>query len=104
MYKIKFEKLEWESPMAGVRHKLCCLDNTKIRLVEYTKKMPLHWCDKGHIGYILDGKFEIRFDHETIIYEKGDVVVIPPGKKHQHKAKVLSDIVTVFFIEKNDEE
>ena len=65
--------------------------------------MPPHWCERGHIGYILEGRFEIQFDNDTIIYEKGDGVFIPDGKKHRHNAKVLSEVVKAFFIEEHDE-
>ncbi len=39
-YKAEFEKLEWESPIEGVRHKYIEQDNLRMRLVEYSKEMP----------------------------------------------------------------
>jgi hypothetical protein len=39
-YKIDFEKLAWESPIVGVKHKYIDQDNLRMRLVEYPKDMP----------------------------------------------------------------
>ena len=61
--------------------------------------MPLHWCEKGHYGYILEGKFEIEYKNEKVVYQAGDGVFIPDGEKHRHKAKVLSEFVKVIFVE-----
>ncbi|HPG42108.1 MAG TPA: cupin domain-containing protein [bacterium] len=80
MYKISFSALDWETPIQGVRHKKYCEGNRMLRLVEYTPAMPLHWCEKGHIGYVLEGKLKIEFDNETVIYQAGDGVFIPNGK------------------------
>lgn len=52
-YRIDFESLDWESPMEGVRHKVIAYGRKKLRLVEYFPNMPLHWCEKGHIGFVL---------------------------------------------------
>jgi mannose-6-phosphate isomerase-like protein (cupin superfamily) len=98
-YKVDFDNLRWEHPMEGVQCKIYKYGNKQLRLVEYTKDMPLHWCEKGHYGYILDGKFEIEYQNETVIYQTGDGVFIPEGKEHKHKAKVLSDSVKVLFVE-----
>ncbi len=99
MYKVDFNKLEWESPIKGVRCKILRHDTRQLRLVEYTRDMLLHWCEKGHIGYILEGQLEIEYKNRRIIYQVGNGVFIPGGKKHQHKAKVLTDIVRVIFVE-----
>jgi quercetin dioxygenase-like cupin family protein len=85
--------------MPGIRCKIYKHNNTQLRLVEYSKTMPPHWCEKGHYGFILDGIFEIEFANETIIYQTEDGVFIPDGKNHQHKAKVLSETVKVIFVE-----
>ena len=98
-YKTNFKNIEWESMLQGVRHKVFTQGDKQIRLVEYTKEMPLHWCENGHYGMILEGKFEIEFENEIIVYSKGDGVFIPNGKEHRHRAKVLSDTVKVIFVE-----
>ena len=99
-YKVDFDKFAWESPIEGVRHKYIDQDNLRIRLVEYSKDMPLHWCEKGHCGYLIEGQMEIEYENSKIIYKPGDGIFIPDGPDHKHRGRVLSDKVLVFFIER----
>jgi len=98
-YRIEFESLAWESPMEGVRHKTFISAGKKLRLVEYYPTMTPHWCEKGHIGYILKGCLEIEFEGEKHLYNEGDGVFILDGKSHKHKARVLSEVVRAVFVE-----
>lgn len=98
-YRIDFESIPWESPIAGVRQKVCMSGSRQLRLVEYSKDLPAHWCEKGHIGYVLQGQIEIRFDREVHTYGPGDGVFIPDGPEHKHMGRVLSDTVTLVFVE-----
>jgi hypothetical protein len=100
-YQVDFSSLDWESPIEGVRQKAISDGNTMLRLVEYSEAMPLQWCDKGHFGYILDGRFAIEFDSGTHVFEQGDGVFIPDGPAHRHRGRVLSDTVRVIFVEKD---
>ena len=85
--------------MTGLRARKRIQDGKQLRLVEYTKDMEPHWCEKGHIGYVLDGQFEIRFEREVIVFNQGDGIFIPSGKEHKHMGRVLSDVVKVIFVE-----
>ena len=98
-YRIDFESLEWEQPIPGVRHKCVVQSNTKLRLVEYTREMEPHWCNRGHTGMILEGEFEIEYDSCTEVYGPGDGVFIPSGEEHRHKAVVLTEKVRAVFVE-----
>lgn len=98
-YKINFNNIEWESPIEGVKCKKYNYNNKQMRLIEYTKKMPLHWCEKGHYGMILEGEIEIEYPNEKIIYRKGDGVFIPDGAEHKHRGRVVTESVKVIFIE-----
>ena len=98
-YKVEFSSLEWDTPLEGVRHKIEESFGRKLRLVEYSRTMPPHWCEKGHIGYIQEGRLEVEFDGVTYIFEKGDGICIPNGIEHKHRARALSDVVRVFFVE-----
>jgi quercetin dioxygenase-like cupin family protein len=91
--------LEWETPMPGVRQKAVARSGKKLRLVEYTREMPRHWCVKGHVGCIIDGRFEIEFQDGVRIFEQGDGVFIPEGEEHRHKARALTDVVRAVFVE-----
>lgn len=98
-YKINFDNIYWESPIDGVRCKTYRDGNKQIRLIEYTKEMPPHWCEKGHYGLILDGEIEIEYPNEKIVYKKGDGVFIPDGSEHKHRGRVITEFVKVIFIE-----
>ncbi len=99
-YKIDFESIPWHSPLEGMRARACESDGRQLRVVEYAKEMAPHWCDKGHIGYILEGRFEIRFGNGQVdTFEPGDGVFIPSGPDHKHMGKALTDVVRVVFVE-----
>ncbi|MEW6352046.1 MAG: AraC family ligand binding domain-containing protein [Thermodesulfobacteriota bacterium] len=98
-YRIDYSLFDWESPMEGVRHKVFSAKGKRLRLVEYTPAMQPHWCEKGHIGYILDGRLEIEFPQETFVFESGDGLFIPDGPAHRHMARALSDVVRAVFVE-----
>ena len=99
-YQIQFDQIPWESPMEGVRHKFVDYNGQRIRLVEYSRELPPHWCEKGHCGYLLRGKTAIEFTDSEIIYNEGDGILIPDGPEHKHRGRVLSEKALAFFIEK----
>jgi len=99
-YKIDFESMAWESPMAGVRFKAYEQNRRKLRLVEFTKDfVEPDWCRKGHIGYILEGQMEIDFDGKVITFGPGEGVFIPAGEENKHIGKALADVVKVILVE-----
>lgn len=98
-YKVDFAVVQWESPMDGLRFKAERQQGRQLRLVEYTQAMKPHWCEKGHIGYVLEGQFEITFEEEVVVFNPGDGIFIPPGKNHRHMGRVLTDPVKVVFVE-----
>ena len=98
-YKVSFDQIDWQSPIPGMRCKIVKHGGRQLRLVEYTKEMTPHWCEKGHVGYILEGEFEIEFDSGTHVFRSGDGVFIPSGQEHRHMGRVLSDRVVVVFVE-----
>ena len=98
-YRVDFETITWESPMPGTRSKVCLHGDTQLRLVEYTPEMPAHWCEKGHIGCVLDGQFEITFPDGVSLFGPGDGIFIPAGHEHRHMGRALSPVVQVVFVE-----
>ena len=98
-YNVDFDSIPWEAPIEGLRAKKRIHGGRQLRLVEYTKDMEPHWCEKGHIGYMLKGQFEIQFEKDVIVFNPGDGIFIPAGKEHRHMGRVLSDIVRVIFVE-----
>ncbi|HED36833.1 MAG TPA: cupin domain-containing protein [Ignavibacteria bacterium] len=98
-HKINFNSINWETPIKGVKSKTYNYGDKQIRLIEYSKDMPPHWCEKGHYGYIIEGELVIEFSNEKIIYKKGDGIFIPAGAEHKHKGKAITDTVKVIFVE-----
>jgi quercetin dioxygenase-like cupin family protein len=98
-YKVDFRTMPWETPMPGLRLKVHKFGGRQIRLVEYAKDLAPHWCEKGHIGYVLEGTIEVTFENSVAIYNPGDGIFIPTGEEHKHKGKVLTDVVQIIFVE-----
>ncbi len=80
---VEFDKIEWIEAGNGIRYKLFQKDGRIIRLMELSDKYSdIDWCMNGHAAYILDGKFTVKFENHTEIFNAGDTVFIPAGTKH----------------------
>jgi ethanolamine utilization protein EutQ (cupin superfamily) len=99
MYKVDFDQIDWQSPMVGVKHKILCRNSRCLRLVEYSDTMPPHWCERGHIGYLLEGEMEIQYENSKHLYRQGDGIFIPSGSEHKHRALILTPVAKVIFVE-----
>jgi quercetin dioxygenase-like cupin family protein len=99
-YKATFNELPWQLPMAGFRHKIIQVTPMQIRLVEYSKDMEPHWCEKGHLGYVIKGFLEVTFEKEVINYNPGDVLIIPDGRQHRHMGRVIGEKAILLMYEK----
>jgi quercetin dioxygenase-like cupin family protein len=99
-YKIGFQSMQWEAPAAGVRFKAYEQGGRRLRLAEFGKEfVEPDWCNKGHIGYVLEGQMEIEFDAKVVKFGPGDGVFIPAGEEHKHKARLLTDVAKVVLVE-----
>ena len=99
-YRVDFDSIEWESPMAGVRFKAFVQGGRRLRLVEFAREfVEPDFCQAGHIGMILEGRMEIDFDGELIQFGPGDGVFIPAGEEHKHIGRVLTDTLTAILVE-----
>ena len=98
-YRVDFDSIPWESARPGMRAKMIKQGNRRLRLVEYSREMEPHWCENGHFGLVLEGRFEIEFDHVRQVFNPGDGVFIPSGREHRHQGRVLTDTVKVIFVE-----
>ncbi len=98
--KIDFTSIPWETPADGVRFKAYKQDGKQVRLVEFTDKfIEADWCRKGHIVYILEGKLEVNFDGNVVVFSKGDGLFIPAGEKDKHIGRALTKVVKMIFVE-----
>lgn len=99
-YKIDFTSIPWEIPADGVRFKVYKQNGRQIRLVELTdKRIEADWCKKGHIAYILEGRLEVNFSGNIVVFDKGDGLFIPAGEKDKHIGKALTKVVKMVFVE-----
>lgn len=99
-FKIDFGAIEWESSPTGARSKACSVNGARMRLLELTDRfIEDDWCEKGHIGFILDGRLEIDFRGQRVTYETGDGLYIPSGSANAHKARALTTVVRLILFE-----
>ena len=99
-YKVDFSELEWEISPSKVRSKTIIRGNKKIRLLEMPKDLDHpDWCETGHIGLVLEGQLEIKFEADSVIYDKGDGILISSGSEEKHKPNPISEKVLLFLTE-----
>lgn len=88
-YLINFESLPWHSSVPGMRSKFYTNDDVKLRLVEFSEEfVETEWCQKGHIGYVLEGEMVLDICGELKHFKTGNGIFIPEGKSHKHKETV----------------
>ena len=88
--------------MSGIRFGVIRDNRKQLKIVEYSREMEPHWCEKGHIGYVLEGRMEITFGGDggdKVVFNPGDGLLIPNGTRHRHMAKILSEKVIVIMAE-----
>lgn len=62
-FKIGFDSMEWQQVRPDVRQKVYCEGSRQVRLVEFeTSDGAEHWCETGHVGYVLKGALSIDFN------------------------------------------
>lgn len=71
-------------------------------IVRYQERAPgpagEHWCESGHTAYILSGRICYEFPDETVEAGPGDIIHIPAGHAHRHRARALGDAPVKYFI------
>ncbi len=88
---VQFESLKWINACKGMKYKKYEKGNKILRLIELTKDYcDLDWCEHGHIGVILEGNFRVEFQDHIEEFQQGDIVFIPQGEEHKHKASVIN--------------
>ena len=97
---IEFGSLDWTSPATGVREKAVDVGPLRYRIVEFTPEFVEDgWCERGHIGYMIEGELEIKFADHTIRLSKGDGLFIPGGEESKHRAKALSSVARILLVD-----
>jgi quercetin dioxygenase-like cupin family protein len=98
--RIPFASMQWEQVRPDVRQKVHCEGGRQVRLVSFdTSDGPQHWCDVGHIGYVLEGALSINFDGKVEEFRAGDGIFIPSGEEHRHRAVSITPGTLLLMIE-----
>ncbi|MHC4698710.1 MAG: cupin domain-containing protein, partial [Planctomycetota bacterium] len=75
--------------------------NRELRVVEFERDLEHpEWCERGHIGYVLQGKLALEFDGGTLEIGPGDGFIIPNGKANRHRPVPLTDRVLLVMSER----
>jgi hypothetical protein len=99
-YKVQFDALEWQDGIRGARFKAFRSGNKQLRLLEFTSEfVEPDWCDKGHIGFVVQGELEIDFHGVLLRYPEGSGIFIPAGSAGAHKARSITPTVLMFLVE-----
>jgi ribosomal-protein-alanine N-acetyltransferase len=97
---ISFAAMAWQEPVPYCRTKECVRGGRRIRLVEFQKGFEEYgWCEKGHVGFIVEGSLDIEFPEKTVQVKAGDGVWIPAGHETRHRAHVVGESVQLMLIE-----
>lgn len=97
---IDFESLQWESPLPGARFKAFRHGGKQLRLLEVsTNFVEPDWCEKGHVGFVLEGTLEVDFDGRVVVYPQGSGIFIPAGPAAAHKARSITPFVRLVLVE-----
>ena len=96
--KIDFAALEWEISASGLRSKSFETNGKRARLLEHSSAArEEEWCEKPHVGYVLEGELEIEFFDKTETFRAGDGIFISAGEKH--KARSPAEKTLLFLVE-----
>jgi quercetin dioxygenase-like cupin family protein len=99
-FKIDFETMEWQQVRPDVRQKVYCEGSRQVRLVEFeTSDGAEHWCETGHIGYVLKGALSISFNGEVVSFEAGDGLFIPAGAASKHRSVAITAGTLLLMVE-----
>lgn len=97
---VDFNSIPWRSTILGARSKVYQQDGKQIRLIEFTDEfVDPEWCEKGHVGYALEGKLEVDFKGRIVVYTKGSGIFIPSGIRNAHKARSITPVVQLVLVE-----
>jgi quercetin dioxygenase-like cupin family protein len=99
-FKIDFDSLDWQSTLPGARFKAHREGSRQIRLVEFTADfVEPHWCEKGHVGLVLEGALEFDFRGRVISFRQGSGLFIPAGPAGAHKARSTTPVARLVLVE-----
>ena len=89
---------------ACCRVKEIAREDQRFRLVEFQTGFEEDgWCEKAHVGYVLEGTLRIDLPDQTLQAKAGDVLWIPAGHETRHRAEMISEAVRLILFEEPEE-
>jgi hypothetical protein len=99
-HRVLFDSLEWQSSIHGARFKVFRSGTKQLRLVEFTSEfVEPEWCEKGHIGFVIQGELEIDFHGHLVRYPEGSGIFMPSGSASGHKGRSITPTALLFLVE-----
>jgi quercetin dioxygenase-like cupin family protein len=99
-FKIDFDAMQWQQVRPDVRQKVYCEGSRQVRLIEFeTSDGAEHWCETGHIGYVLKGALSISFNGDVVAFRAGDGLFIPAGAESKHRSVKISSGTQLLMVE-----
>ena len=93
---IPSEKVNGETGFASIKTQL--FGSIKIRQVVYSKNyLADHWCNKGHIVYILAGELIIEHQIKTPIILTKEMTYLVGDNSEPHKAKTTTGATVIII-------
>jgi quercetin dioxygenase-like cupin family protein len=99
-FKVDFEAMAWQEGREGVRYKVYAEGTRQLRLVEFaTSGGDPHWCERGHIGYVVAGGLTIEVNGTTHTFAAGDGLFLPPGAASAHRGVSITPGTRLVMVE-----
>ncbi len=100
-----FDDIEWNITRPGIREKKIVIGSKTLRLLEITDKLDHpDWCEKGHVGYVVEGSLILNIDGSEKPLYRSDVFVVESDElTHRHIPVVKpGGGVTLLLVEENE--
>ncbi len=82
---LPFTSLDW-TPGSHPLEKKKLVDGRPVVLLEFAPGFEdPHWCERGHVIYVLDGALELVLDHGTERLDAGNGIVLDARTRHRAK-------------------
>lgn len=97
---VALDNVAWQQAGPNCRMKEVLSGGQRLRLVEFQKGFEEEgWCEKGHVGYVVEGRLDIEFSDKTVPARIGDAIFIPAGHETRHRAHVVDDVAQLILFE-----
>ena len=103
-HKVDFSALGWNSWAGELpgRVKVAREDGRQIRLIELGPGfVEPDWCERGHIVYVVSGRYMQQVGDETWEMQAGQALILPPGTRH--RSRNTGSLAAVVFVVDLDE-